>query len=119
MRLENPQAAVAKAMTEAQLQNAVTELARVQGWLVYHPWRSVKSETGFPDLVMVRPPRVIIAELKTETGRLRKGRWNKGGTRYLPGQDEWLAAFSGCPGVETKLWRPADWLSGIIEAALR
>ena len=98
---------------------AVTELARARGWMVYHPWRSTKSETGFPDLVMVRPPRVVFAEMKTEKGRLRKGSWNKGGTRYLPGQDEWLTAFGGCPGVETHLWRPADWLSGKIEAILR
>jgi hypothetical protein len=106
-------------MTEAALMAAVTELARAQGWLVYHPWRSVKSETGFPDLVMVRPPRVVFAEMKTEKGRLRKGSWNKGGTRYLPGQDEWLATFGECPGVEVFLWRPADWLSGVIERILR
>ena len=107
-------------MTETQLQNTVTDMARSFGWMLYHPWRSVKSETGFPDLVLVRPPRVIIAELKTQKGKLRPGRWTKSKTnpRWLPGQDEWLAAFGGCPGVETHLWRPQDLDSGDIEKVL-
>lgn len=98
----------AEVVTEAQLQQRVEQMARFCGWLVYHPWRSYKSETGFPDLVMVRPPRVIIAELKTMRGTLSKGKWNKRRTRYLLGQDDWKAAFEGCPGVEYYLWRPSD-----------
>ena len=61
--------------------------------------------------------RFIVAELKTETGRLTKGRWNKAHTRYLPGQDDWAQALDGCPGVEFYLWRPNMWDE--IEEALR
>jgi len=61
--------------------------------------------------------RVIFAELKTIKGRLTKGRMNKAGSRWLPGQDEWGDALASCPGVEYYLWRP-DGLDGEIERIL-
>ena len=56
-------------MTEAQLQDAIVQMARVLGWLVYHTFDSRRSAAGFPDLVMVRNGRLIFAELKSATGK--------------------------------------------------
>jgi len=97
-------------MLEADLQRSIVVAARDFGWLVYATYRSFRSEPGFPDLVMVHPKtgRVIIAEIKTAKGTLSKPRWNKAGTRLLPGQDTWGEAFEAAPGVEYYLWRPAD-----------
>ena len=75
----------------------VRELARYESWLTYHTHRSTRSEPGFPDLVLVRPPRVIFAELKTEKGKLSAD------------QEAWLDVLDRCNEVETYLWRPLDW----------
>ncbi len=45
----------------------------------------------------MRPPAVVFAELKTETGSVRTE------------QHGWLSALRGCEGVEARLWRPRDW----------
>ena len=97
-------------VTEAELQVSVISAARELGWLVYHTRSSQQSEPGFPDLVMVQPPRIIFAELKTEKEPLRKGHWNKSkrNPRWLPGQDDWAEAFAACPGVEYMLVRPSN-----------
>lgn len=81
-------------------------MARLCGWLVYHPYDSRRSTAGYPDLTMTHPAsgRVIVAELKTDTGRLR------------PEQRTWLWAMARNAGVEVALWRPAMW--SLIEAAL-
>ena len=102
-------------LTEAELQSSIIAAARDFGWLAYATYRSVRSEPGFPDLVLVRPPRVIFAEVKTDQGRVRKARRNKARSRWLPGQDDWGKALGRCPGVEYALWRPAD-LDDIYQA---
>jgi len=73
----------------------VSRRARGWGWRVYHTLNSLGSAKGFPDLVMVRPPRLIVAELKSDAGKVR------------PEQLEWLDDLRSC-GVEVYLWRPAD-----------
>lgn len=93
--------------SEADLLAYVRRTARLCGWLAYHTYASVKSDPGFPDVVLVKPPRVLFAELKTQRGRVSTGRPGRGG-RWLTGQDEWLEALRACPGVETHLWRPED-----------
>jgi hypothetical protein len=52
---------------------------------------------GWPDLVLVRPPRLIFAELKSESGQVRAN------------QTEWLDVLRLLPAAETYLWRPSDW----------
>jgi len=51
---------------------------------------------GFPDLVAVRPPRVLIIENKSDAGAAS------------PEQINWLMLFARCPGVESKCWSPKD-----------
>ncbi len=94
--------------TEEEYTQTIIEYARLNHWLVYHTWNSRLSEPGFPDLVMIRE-FAVIAEIKSENGRLSKARWNKKHTRLLPGQDDWQAALISCSGVVYKLWRPSDW----------
>ncbi len=83
-------------ITEAAFQRQVTDLARILGWSVYHPQLSKWSERGWPDLAMVRPPRLVFAELKRENGKTTEH------------QDRWLGLLRGVPGVEVYLFRPSD-----------
>lgn len=83
-------------MTEKDWQEEVLTLARYGGWtLRYHTFDSRHSAAGFPDLVLVRVPELVIAELKTDKGRVS------------PAQQEWLEALAAC-GLETHVWRPRD-----------
>lgn len=86
-------------------------MARAKGWLVGFTYDARHSETGEPDLRMVHPQqgRVLFVEVKSDKGLIRKGKWNKKQTRWLPGQDEWAEALARCRGVEYHLWRPSDW----------
>ena len=94
-------------MTEKCLQECVRRTALVFGWLHYHTHNSRRSELGFPDSVMARGERIVIAELKTERGKLS------------PHQESWLAALRLVPGVEVYVWRPEAWHSGEVERVLR
>ncbi len=92
---QNPEATL-PAITEHEFLRQLSELARLYRWRVYHPWLSIRSERGWPDLALCRPPRLILAELKSERGKA------------TPPQEEWLALLAACPGVEVYLWRPSD-----------
>lgn len=93
-------------MTEKELMDAVVELATLLHWDHYHTHDSRRSQPGFPDLVLAKGRRLIVAEIKSAKGRMR------------PYQQHWLDILTRT-GAETYLWRPADWLSGEIEATLR
>ena len=92
-------------LSERDFQAQVVQLAKLTGWRVYHTYDSRRSNPGFPDLVLVRAPRVILAELKRERGRVTAA------------QREWGETLRACPGVEYYLWRPSDWDE--IEQVLR
>ena len=83
-------------VSERDFQRQVLDLARILGWTSYHPTLSKWSERGWPDLAMVRPPRLVFAELKSETGKTTSH------------QERWLGLLGLCPGVEAYLWRPSD-----------
>lgn len=94
-------------LSEKQFQQQVIELARRLGWHVWHVSDSRRFvggrafgdplAAGLPDLIMIRPPRVVFIELKTNKGRVR------------PSQKETLALLDQCAGVEVYLIRPRDW----------
>ena len=92
-------------ISEEAFQQAVIDLAKSRLWRVYHTRDSRKSAKGFPDLVMVRGGRIIVAELKRSE-------------KEQPTADQatWLEEF-GKTAAETFLWRPADWPE--IEEALK
>lgn len=96
-----------KAGSEAAFQQQIEQLAAFYGWeLRFHSpdnlpvqtrsgrTRKQHVEPGFPDLVLCRPPELIVVELKTEKGRVR------------PEQTRWLEALDAC-GLETWLVRPS------------
>lgn len=104
-------------MTEKELQTAVIDLAKLLGWRVMHQrparrldgtWRTaIEGDVGFPDLVLLRPPVLIFAELKSARGNPDFA------------QSTWLNGLDTVSGVQTFLWRPLDWTDGRIEDVLR
>ena len=93
-------------MSEEDLQQAVIDLAETLGWLCYHTHDSRRSQPGFPDLVMVRAPRILFAELKADKGVITNE------------QHQWMLALRETP-AEVHLWRPEHWNDETIEKALR
>jgi hypothetical protein len=89
-------------LTEEQWQQRVTTFATLNGWRSYHTYDSRRSDPGFPNLVMIRDGVLIVAELKTDKGKVTKA------------QMEWLALFASV-GLRTNaevgayIWRPRDW----------
>ena len=103
-------------ISEAALLDAVVAMAKTTGWNVYHAMPSMnrrgawathfRGHKGFPDLVLSHPVGdLVIVELKSEIGRLSDG------------QHRWLASFEAA-GIETHVWRPAQWKDGTIARRL-
>jgi len=85
---------------EEGFQRRVLEYARWMGWtLRYHTFDSRKSAPGFPDLVLVRAPRVVFMECKTD----------RAPAELPPHQKLWAFELLRCPGVEFYLVRPRNW----------
>lgn len=92
--------------TEAGFQGWVIDAAHQAGWLVAHfrpahterGWRTpVEADgAGWPDLALCKPPTLLLAELKSERGRLSLE------------QADWLNRLAGCDRLESGLWRPCD-----------
>lgn len=121
----------ALAMSEADFQRTVLEMAAACGWRRFHARKTARTrrdgaivhhtsysgDGGFPDLVLAHPQKgVIFAELKSERGSTTDA------------QDDWLAvlrtATADCgqtqPGqgrVRVYIWRPSD--MDAIEELLR
>ena len=83
---------------EAHWLTWVTDAADWHAWRHYHTRRSDRSDAGFLDLVLIRPPRLIFAELKTDSPR----------SRLTLEQSAWIADLEQIAVVETYVWRPAD-----------
>lgn len=83
-------------ITEKAFIGQVIDLARTFGWRDYHPYLSIHSARGWPDLALCRPPRLVLAELKSEKGKVSSA------------QQEWLDLLRECPGLEVFVWRPSD-----------
>ena len=94
-------------MTHPQFQRQIIGLCKLGGWRYYFTKNSKGSAKGFPDLVLVRPPRMIYAELKT--------------TAYptlTKEQVEWANDIEQVPGVEYYAWFPWDLANGEISTVL-
>uniref|UniRef100_A0A6M3KP81 Putative VRR-NUC domain-containing protein n=2 Tax=viral metagenome TaxID=1070528 RepID=A0A6M3KP81_9ZZZZ len=105
---------MAKIYSEEDLLNWIIGtrgLATMLGWKSLHirPARAIKhgEETyrtpvsgdgeGFPDLLLARPPRLLLAEIKREDGK------------PSPQQSDWLDVLSRITNPpETFLWKPSD-----------
>ena len=93
-----PLGEIALTVGEKDFQRAVIKMAEENLWLVYHPWLSVKSKAGFPDLTCLRGRRLVFAELKAESGTPSAAQLTWG---------EALAVVGG--HVEHYFWRPSNW----------
>lgn len=92
-----PAAPAALNVPESDWQWTVVDYARLMGWIDYHTFDSRKSAAGFPDLLLIRPPELVVVELKAERGRVTTA------------QECWLDLFRLVPGVDVYVWRPSDW----------
>lgn len=104
---------LAAGLSEAAFGNVLNDLAGRMGWLRAHfrpaQMKSgryatpMQGDPGFPDDCLVHPLwRVcLVAELKTDTGRLASA------------QLEWVTAWEAA-GVPAFVWRPSHWLPSIV-----
>jgi hypothetical protein len=92
-------------MKERDLQQALSDLAKLLRLKAYHTYDSRRSEPGFPDLVIVGPGGVLFRELKSETGRVS------------PHQRAWIESLTAA-GADAGIWRPADQHEGRVAAQL-
>lgn len=84
-----------KGRLEGEFQDALIAYAEARGWLVYHTHDSRWSQSGFPDLVMLRENRIVIAELKA------------GSNTTTPEQDRWPRAWLDA-GSQVSVWRAGE-----------
>lgn len=96
MTRRDVRAVLDRAVDERTFQEAVIEAASLYGWRVYHTYDSRRSTAGFPDLVLVKPPLLVVVELKTERGQATRA------------QLEWLHDLEECDTIVVDLWRPSD-----------
>jgi hypothetical protein len=93
-------------ITEADLQQAIVDLAQRLGLRTYHTYDSRRSDPGFPDLVIAGRGGVLFRELKSATGRVTKD------------QQGWLELLTG-NGMDAGLWRPSALQDGLVLRDLR
>jgi len=85
-------------LRERDFQQQVIEVAELYGWLAFHIPDSRRATCrGLPDTILLKPHRLLFAELKTARGKLSAE------------QKEWLETLKTIPTVETYVWRPSDW----------
>ena len=75
--------------TEEGFQGWVVDFAKRAArppWMRYHTRNSKGSDPGFPDLVLLRPGRLVVAELKVHPFSQKRG-------RPTDAQAAWLAAL--------------------------
>ena len=86
---------------EKAFTTSVKKAAKQFGWLPYHTLRSMGSDPGFPDLVLVHPEHgLVFVELKMPKGKLTEH------------QKHWKETLQTA-GEKWFLWRPEHW-DGIL-----
>lgn len=101
---------------EATLQRHVGRVARMFGWMYYHPPDNRPRQTatgrlfvqdvtpGWPDTVLIRGSRRLARELKSNRGAV------------TPEQRSWLDTLAAA-GFDVGIWRPRDWPLIVAELA--
>jgi hypothetical protein len=105
--------------SERSFMGQVLTYARLMGWRIFHDSATntarrcsacgavrgtPRNAAGLPDLILVRRPRVVWAELKSQRGKATED------------QRDWLDDLRAS-GQHVYLWRPSDWPE--IEKVLR
>lgn len=95
----------ARDLSEKQFQAWIVVRARRLGWVrqfhvlraqVENRWVTNTSSPGVPDLWLLRPPQLVVLEVK---------RW---GGKPTPEQVAWIAGLQRVPGVEAFIVDPSD-----------
>lgn len=84
-------------LSEKDFMSMVIAFAKLHRWFQFHTHDSRRSVAGFPDLVLLRPPKIVVAELKV------------GKNRVTAEQNLWLNLFEEC-GIPAYVWTEKDWL---------
>lgn len=106
--------------TEAEFQNLIIEYAQIRGWLVMHTrpartergWRTpLQGDAGYPDLTMARRGRLVIAELKSESGKVTREQaaWLEHLPPRVAQEDDSADRDIHSHAIEVYVWRPRDW----------
>lgn len=82
--------------SEAHFMERVRRRARLLGWDDFHVHDSIAMRRGWPDLALMRGETLVLAELKSEHGRLS-----------LPQRDFFRKA-QHLRTIEAYVWRPSD-----------
>jgi Holliday junction resolvase len=90
-------------VTEATWQRQVEDLLTVHGWSAFHDLSGKTSGNcarGFPDLIAIRGPELLVLELKKMSGRATRE------------QVAWIERFDGVEASEAYVVKPNqfDWL---------
>lgn len=95
----------ARDLTEKQFQSWIVVRARERGWKrqfhvlrsqVQGRWVTSTSTPGVPDVWLLRPPRLVVLEVKSWRGR------------PTPEQLEWIGGLQQVPGVDAFIVSPND-----------
>lgn len=104
---------LARDMSEGKLQCLIMGtgkepgLAIIRGWIVRHARDSRgQNLNDVLDLLLIRPPRVVWMELKSQRGKVT---W---------GQASMIDMLRDCH-QEVHIIRPSDWLDGTVERILK
>jgi VRR-NUC domain len=96
---------------EREYRDQIVRLARVFGWATHFTWNSMHSPAGFPDLLLLKDRRLIVAELKSSSGKLTRA------------QNAWLDHFEHLVCAEVYIWRDGintlDEIAGILRRGAR
>ena len=119
-------AAGPKPESESAFQQTVVNLAIYTRWRPFHApdgghsggklaRGQIRTGFGFPDLLLIRPPRLIVAELKAEktSARVTVAECEKrpdwlAHRDLTEDQALWLGLFGELAQVEAYIWRPSD-----------
>lgn len=82
--------------TEASFRRQVVAYAELMGWRCWFTWRSDHSPKGWPDLVLIRRPRIVFLELKGAR------------TPITDDQRATIEDLQAC-GLTALIVRPKDW----------
>ena len=97
-------------ITEAEMQNQLQAEAKKAGWLYYHTYDSRKSKEGFPDVVLVKPPRLLFVELKGPRGKATaEQKYWIDQLRRVSGVHASFVWPSGFSDLLEGLWKPDEW----------
>lgn len=118
-RRPRPRKGYLRTESEEAFQVAVIQLARFEGWHVWHPPKNRPGKSGrviaqlgvvagWPDLALARLHADLHAGLGDRAGEFMLAELKGEATRVTPAQLQAHALLRAC-GVEVRLWRPRDW----------